>query len=105
MSVQTPDGCGGWEAGGESGCPELGRPSTRRQHIADGDIFNESGIDACSLKESLECTDEEIGGGGVFETTFAASGEGSPESSGDDNLTCQSVDDQARLGLPRTHIV
>lgn len=71
-------GCDG-EAGGEGCCAELGCTATGCEDGSDGDVFDEVGIDARTLDEGFEGAGQEISGGCVFESAFAAFGDGCSE--------------------------
>ena len=58
----------------------------RRQHGADGDVFDERGIDLGAGDERLQAVHEQVGGRGVFERAFAAFGEGGAQRAGHDDI-------------------
>jgi len=86
LSVQRFDGCGDGEASGEGGSPEFGCAASWSEDGANGDVFNEVGIDFGAGDEGGEGVVEEVGGGGVFEAAFAAFSDGGAEGAGDDDL-------------------
>jgi len=86
LPVERLDGRGVREAGGEGGGAELGCAAAWRQDGADGDVFDEGGVEGGALEEGAEGAVEEVGGCGVFEAAFAALCDGGSESAGYDDL-------------------
>jgi hypothetical protein len=91
LPVQALDGGSDGEAGCEGSGAELGCATAGGEDGADGDIFDELGVDAGAFDQSLEGAVEKVGRLGVFETTFATLCDGRAEGAGyDDLLKCKS---------------
>jgi hypothetical protein len=86
LAVQGLDGRGYWEAGGQRGCAELGCTAAWGEDGADGDVFDQGGVDAGAFNEGFEGAVEEVGALCVFEAALAALGEGGAEGTGYDDL-------------------
>jgi hypothetical protein len=86
LSVQRFGGCGGREARGESGCAEFGCAAAWGEDGADGNVFDEVGVDTGALDEGFVGAVEEVGCLRVLEAAFSALGESGTESAGYDNL-------------------
>jgi hypothetical protein len=86
LPVDRLCGCGYGKAGGEGGGAELGGSTAGSEDGADGDVFDEFGVDAGALDEGFEGADEEVRRGCVFEAAFAAFCDGGSESTCYDNL-------------------
>jgi hypothetical protein len=78
-------GCGR-EASGEGCGAEFGCATSWGEDGADGDVFDEVGVDARALDKSFVGAVEEVGCLGVFEAALLALGEGCTERTGYDNL-------------------
>ena len=79
LSVQALDGGTNGEAGRKGSSTELGCTAARGEDGADGDVFDELGVDTGALDEGLEGAVEEVGGLGVFEATLATLCDGCAE--------------------------
>jgi hypothetical protein len=90
LSVQRlARGCDG-KASCKSSSTELGSSTSWCKYSANGNVFDELGVDLGALDKGLECAGEEIGRLGVFETTLTALSEGSAESACyNDLVSCQ----------------
>jgi hypothetical protein len=86
LPVQRLDGGRARETSSKSRSAELGGTTAGGEHITNGDVFDETGIDARALKQALESTDEEISTSGVLEAATAALGDGCAEGSGNDDV-------------------
>jgi hypothetical protein len=60
------------EARSQSRSTELGGAAAGRQYTANGDIFDQRGIDFGTLDQCFKGSVEEVGGGCVFEASFAS---------------------------------
>jgi len=63
------------EAGSESGSTELSGTASRRQYTANSNILNQRRINLRALNQGFESSVEKVGGGCVFETSFASLGQ------------------------------
>jgi hypothetical protein len=100
LPVQALDSCGDREASCERSCAELSGSAARGENGANGNVFDELGIDARALDEGLEGAVEEVGALGVLEATRATLCDGSSEGAGDDYLRMQSVNFSSKGDLP-----
>jgi hypothetical protein len=82
LAIERPDGCGDGESSCDGSGTKFSGTTAWGKHAADSNVLNEVGVDAGAVDEGFEGADEEVGGLGVFETAFAAFGEGSAESAG-----------------------
>src|SRR6185437_5279901 len=86
LAIQAPDRRRLRDARREGRSAELGRATSRWEHGAHGDILDERRVDAGALDERGEGADQQVSGGGVFETALAALGEGGAQRGGDDDV-------------------
>lgn len=86
LSVQRVHAGAVRETGSQSSSTELSGTSAGRQHTTDGDVFNQRWIDVGTFNQGPECTVEKVGGGRVFETSFAPLGQGGAETCCYDNI-------------------
>lgn len=86
LPIQTSHSRRFREPSHERRSPEFSGSSTGWQHRSHGNVFNEFGINAAAADEALECANQQIGGGSVFETAFAALGEGRAKGGGYDDV-------------------
>jgi hypothetical protein len=87
LPVQALCGGCGREAGGEGCGAEFGCAASWGENGADGDVFDEVGVDARALDEGFVGAVEEVRCLGVFEATLSALGEGGTERAGYYNLS------------------
>jgi len=86
LPIQAPHSRALWKACHERSGSELGSTTTRWEHRANCDIFDKRRVDFGARDEGFECMGEEIGGGSVFEASFAAFGERRAEGAGYDDV-------------------
>lgn len=86
LSVQGLDSGGLGEACNEGSSTELSGTTSRRQNGANRDILDGGGVDATALNDGLECTGQQVGGGGILKTTLSSLGDSSSKSTSDDDI-------------------
>jgi hypothetical protein len=86
LSVQALDGRRRRNTRGQRGGAELGGAAAGREDAADGDVFDQRGVDVGAREEAGEGGVEEVGAGCVFERAAAAFCEGGADGAGYDDL-------------------
>lgn len=86
MPIQALDGCSDGETSCEGGGAEFSCSTAWGEDGANGDVFDELGVDAGALYQGFEGAGEEVGALGVLEATLATLCDGCSERTSNDDL-------------------